>query len=102
MIVTGGGSSSDLFMQIIADVLDIPTVRNEVTGAAGLGAAICAAVAAGVYPGFEEAVEGMVRIADRFEPIAENTELYNKVYPIYWDITNHTDDILKKTYEIFE
>jgi len=102
VIVTGGGSSSDLFMQIIADVLDIPTVRNEVTGAAGLGAAICAAVAAGVYPGFEEAVEGMVRIADRFEPIAQNTELYNKVYPIYWDITNHTDDILKKTYEIFE
>ena len=28
--------------------------------------------------------------------------LYEKVYPIYWDITNHTDEVLKKTYEIFE
>ena len=43
----------------------------------------------------------MVRISDRFEPIAENTALYDKVYPIYWDITNHTDEVLKKTYEIF-
>ena len=102
VIVTGGGSGSDLFMQIIADVLEIPTVRNEVNGAAGLGSAICAAVAAGVYPDFETAVENMVRVSDRFEPIAENSELYGKMYPIYWDITNHTDAVLKKSYEIFE
>ena len=102
VIVTGGGSSSDLFMQIIADVLDVPTVRNEVNGAAGLGSAICAAVAAGIYPDFETAVQNMVRISDRFEPIAENTALYDRMYPIYWDITNHTDEVLKKTYEIFE
>ncbi|MBQ3321272.1 MAG: sugar kinase [Firmicutes bacterium] len=102
VIVTGGGSSSDLFMQIIADALNIPTVRNEVNGAAGLGAAICAAVAAGLYPSFEDAVSGMVRISDRFEPIEDNVRLYDRMYPIYWDITNHTDEILKKTYEIFE
>ena len=102
IIVTGGGSSSDLFMQIIADVMNIPTVRNEVNGAAGLGSAICAAVAAGIYPSFEEAVRGMVRIKDRFEPIPENTAIYDKMYPIYWDITNHTDAVLKKSYEIFE
>ncbi|MCI7326974.1 MAG: FGGY-family carbohydrate kinase [Clostridiales bacterium] len=102
IIVTGGGSGSDLFMQIIADVMNIPTVRNEVTGAAGLGAAVCAAVAAGVYPSFEDAVANMVRFSDRFRPIPENTEVYDKMYPIYWDITNHTDAILKKTYEIFK
>ncbi len=102
MIVTGGGSSSDLLMQIIADVLNIPTVRNEVNGAAGLGAAICAAVATGVYPGFDEAVAGMVRVTDRFEPIEENRQIYDRMYPIYHDITNHTDEVLKQTYEIFE
>ena len=102
IIVTGGGSGSDLFMQIIADVMNIPTVRNEVTGAAGLGAAVCAAVAAGVYPSFEDAVANMVRFSDRFRPSPENTEIYDKMYPIYWDITNHTDAILKKTYEIFK
>lgn len=102
VIVTGGGSSSDLFMQIIADVLGIPTVRNVVNGAAGLGAAICAAVAAGVYPDFATAVTKMVRISDKFNPIPANSEIYDKMYPIYWDITNHTDAVLKKSYEIFE
>ena len=67
MIVTGGGSNSDLFMQILADVFQMPTVRNEVNGAAGLGSAICAAVAAGIYAGFDEAVAGMVRIKDTLD-----------------------------------
>ena len=101
MIVTGGGSNSDLFMQILADVFNMSTVRNEVNGAAGLGSAICAAVAAGVYGGFDEAVEGMVRIKDTFEPDPEHVKLYQKMLPIYLGITEHTDEVLKKTYEIF-
>ena len=32
----------------------------------------------------------------------ENVELYGKMCPIYKDITNHTDAVLKKTYEIFK
>jgi sugar (pentulose or hexulose) kinase len=46
IIVSGGGARSDLFMQIFADVFGLPAVRNEITDAAGLGSAICAAVAA--------------------------------------------------------
>ena len=102
IIITGGGSNSDLFMQIFADVFNIPAVRNVVNGAAGLGSAICGAVAAGVYDSFDEAVANMVRIKDEFKPDQKNTELYAKVGEIYKDITNHTDDILKKTYEIFK
>ena len=49
-------------MQIFADVFNIPSVRNEVNGAAGLGSAICVAVAAGVYSSFDEAVANMVRL----------------------------------------
>lgn len=101
VIVTGGGSNSDIFMQIIADVLNIPTVRNEVKGAAGLGAAICAAVASGYYNSFDEAVNNMVRIQESFDPIPENTQIYDQMYPIYWSISQYTDVILKKSYEIF-
>ncbi len=102
IIITGGGSNSDLFMQIFADVFNIPSVRNVVNGAAGLGSAICAAVAAGVYASFDEAVENMVRIKDEFTPNPENTQLYDELGMVYKDITNHTDKILKKTYEIFK
>ena len=102
LIITGGGSNSDLFMQIFADVFDIPVVRNEVNGAAGLGSAICAAVAAGVYDSFESAVEHMVRIKDTFTPIPENVEVYKKMIPVYSEITKYTDPVLKKSYEIFD
>lgn len=102
IIITGGGSNSDLFMQIFADVFGIPSVRNEVNGAAGLGSAICVAVACGVYKNFEEAVENMVRIKDRFMPNDENNQLYQKLLPVYGDITKHTDVILRRTYDIFQ
>lgn len=102
LIITGGGSNSSLFMQILADVFNIKTVRNEVNGAAGLGAAICAAVATKTYDSFEEAVENMVRIKDTFEPKPENVELYAKMLPIYSGITKHTDEVLKQSYELFQ
>lgn len=101
LIITGGGSNSDLFMQILADVFNLPTVRNEVNGAAGMGAAICAAVATGVYGSFEEAVKNMVRYTKTFEPNLENVSLYEKMLPIYSGITKHTDEVLKQSYELF-
>ena len=102
VIITGGGSNSDLFMQIFADVFNVKMVRNVVNGAASVGAAICVAVATNVYDSFDEAVENMVRIKDTFEPNQETVELYEKMYPVYQEITNHTDAILQKSYEIFK
>lgn len=101
VIITGGGSNSDLFMQIFADVFQIKAVRNAVNGAAGLGSAICVAVAMGVYADFDEAVENMVRIKDFFEPKEEPSAFYQKMLPVYSDITVHTDQILKRAYELY-
>lgn len=102
MIITGGGSNSELFMQIFADVFRMPVVRNEVGGAAGLGSAICASVAAGIYSSFEEAVANMVRVRDTFYPIESHSDLYEKMMPIYFDITRCTDPLLMKSYELFQ
>jgi hypothetical protein len=60
-IISGGGSNSDLLMQIFADVFGIPALRPAVTNAAGLGAAICAAIGVGVHPTFADAITAMVR-----------------------------------------
>ncbi len=102
IIITGGGSNSSLFMQIFADVFRLPIVRNEISGAAGLGAAICGAVAAGIYGSFDEAVAGMVRVKDTFTPDPENAKLYERLLPVYQGITEHTDEVLKKSYELFQ
>jgi sugar (pentulose or hexulose) kinase len=101
IIISGGGSNSDLFMQIFADVFGLPASRNVVNGAAGLGSAICAAVAVNAYDSFDTAVEKMVKVRDVFKPNEENVKLYARMNDVYKDITNHTDAILQKSYEIF-
>ncbi|MCF7914670.1 MAG: sugar kinase, partial [Spirochaetaceae bacterium] len=45
LVVSGGGSNGELFMQIFADVFGVPAHRNVVNESASMGAAICAALA---------------------------------------------------------
>ncbi|VDN47924.1 putative kinase [Petrocella atlantisensis] len=102
IVVSGGGSNGELFMQIFADVFGVPAHRNVVNGSASMGAAICAALALGVYTDRQEAIDHMIRRKDTFIPIEKNVELYRKINEqVYQHITAHTDELLKKSYEIF-
>ncbi len=103
IIVSGGGARSGLFMQIFSDVFGIKAIRNEIMDAAGLGSAICVAVAVNAYDTFGAAIEKMVRIRDLFHPIPEHTSLYNKMnQKVYMHISGFTDSILEKSYPIFK
>lgn len=102
VIVSGGGSNSPLLMQIFADAFGIPSVRNVVNNAAGLGAAINAAVGVGIYPDYDAAMDAVVGIRDSFQPNPENTAVYDKVIKeIYRDIKQYSDPVNKKIYDIF-
>lgn len=100
LVLSGGGANSDVGMQIFADVFDVPAVRNEMRNAAGLGAAICAAVACGVYPDFEAASARMVREADVFLPDPDRALLYRELGEVYADISAQTDALLERTSHI--
>ncbi len=101
VIITGGGSNSDLFMQIFADVFNLPARRNAINGCASLGAAINTAVGLGLYPDYATAVDNMVRVKDIFIPIESNAKRYDAMNKgIFKDLTKHTDVILKKSYEV--
>src|SRR5262249_19806999 len=67
-LVPGGDPHSDLMMQIAAAVSARPTRRTAVNDAAGLGAAICAAVGHGIYPDWGRATAAMVAVGDEFAP----------------------------------
>ena len=102
LIVSGGGSNSELFMRIFADVFGIPSVRNECNNAAGIGAAICVAVGVGVYPDYETAVKHMVRLRDTFNCNLENTKIYNAIENnIYRNIKQYSDSVNKEIYKLF-
>jgi sugar (pentulose or hexulose) kinase len=78
--VAGGGSQSTAAMQLTADVFGLPASRPHVYEASGLGAAIDAAVGAGLHPDFDSAVAAMTHIRDTFEPNAENQRIYDEIY----------------------
>jgi len=102
IIVSGGGSNGDLFMQIFADVFGVPAHRNEVNGSASMGAAICTALALGVYKDRQEAIDHMVRKRDTFVPIPENVALYKKINEnVYKHLAEITDPVLRKSHDIF-
>lgn len=101
IIVSGGGSNGELFMQIFADVFGVPAHRNIVNGSASMGAAICTALALGVYKNRQEAIDNMVRRRDTFKPISKNVALYKDINQnVYSKITLSTDEILKKSHEV--
>jgi len=102
LVVSGGGSNGELFMQIFADVFGVPAHRNQVNESASMGAAICTALALGVYRNRQAAIEQMVRRKDTFQPVAENAELYRRINAtVYQHIVPHTDDLLKKSHALF-
>ena len=78
--VAGGGSQSDVAMQITADIFGLPTARPHVYEASGLGASIDAAVGLGLHSDFPTAVSEMTRCGRRFEPDPENCVIYDQLY----------------------
>ena len=78
--VAGGGSQSDAAMQLTADVFGLPVSRPHVYEASGLGAAMDAAVGAGVHPDFASAVKDMTHLGDTFAPNGKAHEVYDQLY----------------------
>ena len=79
----GGGSKSDAWLQLSADIMGRPFVRPKVTEAGALGAAILAGTGCGVYPSVPEAAARLV-VQDRvFEPNPERHALYSRRFEQY-------------------
>lgn len=79
----GGGSRSDKFMQIRADILDLPVMTMECEEAGTLGTAILAGTATGVFSSIEEATSQLSRVKSVFEPIARNRDFYRMQFEKY-------------------
>jgi xylulokinase len=79
----GGGSKSDAWVQLCADIMGRPFVRPRISEAGVLGAAIIAGVGAGTFPSFEAGVAAMVGLQRTFEPDPERHEQYGGWFERY-------------------
>jgi ribulokinase len=85
VVICGGCTRSDLWMQIHADTAGLPLVLTEVTDAPALGSAILAAVGADCYSSIIEASDAMVRVVRRVEPELARHAAYMPFYEAYKD-----------------
>ena len=78
--VSGGGARSELWLRIVASVLELPLERTAAEEGAAFGAALLGGVAAGVFADVHEAVAATVRVRDTIEPEPEWIEPYAAAY----------------------
>jgi len=86
-VMSGGGSRSQHWPQIMADVLEIPLRVAEARETGALGAALGAAVATGLYPNYEEAVAAMTRVQNSYQPDTARVSHYRRRYGLYQELT---------------
>nr|WP_246852381.1 xylulokinase [Patulibacter sp. SYSU D01012] len=79
--VSGGGAESDLWLRILAAVLDLPLERTAVSAGAAFGAALLGGVAAGAFPDVEAAIAAGVHPTSRVEPDREWVDAYAALLP---------------------
>ena len=98
----GGGSKSDAWLQICADILGKPMVRARVSEAGCLGAAILAATGTGGFSSLGEGVGAMVDLGARFEPDPARQAVYQDRHERYRALWPLMKDYLRAGHRLAE
>ncbi|MHB1314552.1 MAG: FGGY-family carbohydrate kinase [Christensenellales bacterium] len=76
----GGGSKSDTFMQIRADIFKIPVATINCMEPGAFGDALLGGVASGIYNNIRDIADKLIRITKVFEPNPVNMNIYDEKY----------------------
>ena len=90
--ICGGLANSDIFVQIVADMLRLPVKTYQTVEATGLGAAICASVGSKSYPHISEAIQNMVHLQETIEPGPQKKK-YRKLFKKWLKIQDKLREI---------
>jgi xylulokinase len=81
--ISGGGARSDLWRQILADVLSVRLVTVNTMEGAAYGAALLAAVGAGIWSDIDVACRSIVEITGGNDPNPAAAIHYDRMYDLY-------------------
>ena len=80
---TGGGARSEVWMQMKADMLNLPITALNTADAGTVGSAMLTGIAAGCFRDLQDAAEHMVEKKKVYEPDLKMHEKYMEVYERY-------------------
>lgn len=95
MLACGGGGSSPLWRQMLADVYGCPVTTVASKEGPALGVAILAGVGTGIWSSVPQACDEVIKTNPPQNPIAENSAEYEKFYKLYTQVY----PALKATYK---
>lgn len=96
MLACGGGGSSPLWRQMLADAYNCPVKTVVSKEGPALGVAILAAVGAGIYSSVQEACKLLVKTNAPQNPIPENVPQYQAYYSVYKGLYPSMKDSFQK------
>ena len=96
-VVSGGPANSDLWMQMHADVSNVPISLTSVSEGPVLGSAMLAAIGADIYPDVQTAAEHMVHTERTIEPNPEAHEAYQFYLDRYIETYPAMKELMHKT-----
>jgi FGGY-family pentulose kinase len=96
IVASGGPAKSDLWMQMHADVSNVPISFARVSEGPVLGSAMLAAVGAGIYPDIPAAAEHMVHIERTIEPDRSRHEEYGFYMDKYVETYPRMKDLMHR------
>ncbi|WP_044205024.1 FGGY-family carbohydrate kinase [Flammeovirga sp. OC4] len=98
--VSGGGSQSDVAMQLTADIFNLPTHRPHTFETSSLGAAMLGYIGLGKHT-LSSAIQEMTRFEKTFYPQKKEVAIYQKLYDkVYLKMYPQLQPIYKKIQKI--
>ena len=98
--VSGGGARSAFWRQMQADVYGRAVHTINAGEGPAYGAALLAAVGAGVFRTVEEACDVTIRVVSKDEPNAESAAIYERCYPVFRRLYRALKDEMRRLAEL--
>lgn len=95
-VLTGGGAKSEVWRQIITDMLGQPTCYANEPETTCLGAAVIAAYGVGLYESIQKACKAMSPSMSTISPDVDRFDFYNKLFLCYKDLYNNNMNLFEK------
>jgi sugar (pentulose or hexulose) kinase len=90
----GGGASSQLWCQIICDVLGVVGWKNSFSAEPSIGAAILAGIGIGLIPDINAAIAWSESAkSEKFEPDPKHRQLYDELFNCYREFSGSTKNL---------
>jgi len=96
----GGATRSTRWMQIKADMLDVPIQTLEESEASCAGAAMLAGLGSGALPTVDAAVASFVRVSTVYEPRRDHAAVYERKMAIYRSVYRRLRSIWPRLNEL--